>query len=264
MTTSDKLDSLRALLADAGSAVIALSGGTDSTFLTFIASGITGSRIMAVTVNTPYMFSSEVKEAASFCHQLGVEHMEIRMDMLASVIKNPPDRCYLCKKEVIGVIAGIAVKKGFENIFDGTNADDLHEHRPGIHALREKGVRSPLAETGLTKDEIRELSREAGLEVSDRPSNTCLLTRFAHGALITDIELRMAEEAENYIVSLGFQGSRVRVHGDLVRIEWRKEHLDAMMREETRRKITAALKQMGYRYITIDTEGYRSGSMDNK
>ncbi|MGW8181560.1 MAG: ATP-dependent sacrificial sulfur transferase LarE, partial [bacterium] len=198
------------------------------------------------------------------CQQLGVEHIEIRMDMPASVIKNPPDRCYLCKKEVMRVIAGIAVKKGFENIFDGTNADDLHEHRPGILALIETGVRSPLADTGFTKDEIRELSREVGLEVSDRPSNSCLLTRFPHGALITDIELRKAEEAENYIALLGFTGSRVRVHGDLVRIEWRKEHLDAMMHEETRRKITAALKVMGYRYITIDTEGYRSGSMDNK
>ena len=264
MTTSERLDNLRALLADAGSAVIALSGGTDSTFLTFIASGITGIRIMAVTVNTPYMFSSEVQEAESFCHRLGVEHREIRTDMPASVITNPPDRCYLCKRELVAAIAGLAREEGFESIFDGTNADDLHDHRPGLKALWETGIRSPLAEAGLTKNEIRELAREADLEAGDKPSNTCLLTRFPHGTVITVEDLRKAEEAEKHITSLGFRGSRVRVHHDLVRIEWRKEHFDAMMQEKTRKKITAALKAMGYRYITFDAEGYRSGSMDTK
>jgi uncharacterized protein len=264
MTTSEKLDNLRALLADAQSAVIALSGGTDSTLLTFTAAGITGLRLMAVTVNTPYMFGSEVKEAAAFCNKMGVEHREVRMDIPVMVVENPPDRCYLCKREVMSAITSLALKEGFKNVFDGTNADDQLEYRPGMRALREMGVRSPLAETGLTKGEIRELARKEGLEVSDRPSNTCLLTRFPHGTLIAQKELRKAEEAENYIASLGFRGSRVRVHEDLVRIECRKEHFDAIMYEATRRKITEALKAMGYRYITIDAEGYRSGSMDNK
>jgi uncharacterized protein len=264
MTTSEKLKSLRALLADARSAVIALSGGTDSTFLTYTAAGIKGLRLIAVTVNTPYMFASEVKEAKAFCNETGVEHREISIDIPDPITNNPPDRCYLCKKEVMSAIAGIAAKEELAYIFDGTNADDLHEYRPGIQALRETGVRSPLAETGLTKDEIRELARKAGLEVSDRPSNTCLLTRFPHDAIVTPVELSRAGEAENYITSLGFRGSRVRIHGDLVRIEWREEHFEAMMKAETRRRITSALKAMGYRYITFDAEGYRSGSMDNK
>jgi len=264
MTTADKLESLRALLTDSHSVVIALSGGTDSIFLAWTAAGIKDLRFLAVTVNTPYMFASEVKEAEAFCNETGIEHRVISMDIPDTVTDNPSDRCYHCKKEIMSGIAGIAAKEGLAYIFDGTNADDLLEYRPGIQALREAGVRSPLAETGLTKDEIRELARKAGLAVSDRPSNTCLLTRFPHGAVVTPAELRRAGEAENYIASLGFRGSRVRIHGDLVRIEWRENHFDTMMQEESRRKITATLKAMGYRYITIDTEGYRSGSMDNK
>lgn len=264
MITSEKLDSLRTILSGAGSAVIALSGGTDSTFLVFTAAGIPGLRLSAVTVNTQYMFAPEVKEAAAFCDRMGVEHREITLDIPATVINNPPDRCYLCKKEIMGTIAGLGRKEGFENIFDGTNADDLNEYRPGLKALGETGVRSPLAETGFTKDEIRELARKAGLAIADRPSNTCLLTRFPHGTTITHCELGRAGEAENFIASLGFRGSRLRIHGDLVRIEWRKEHLDGMMREEIRRKITSRLKAMGYRYITFDAEGYRSGSMEIK
>jgi uncharacterized protein len=262
MVPSAKTESLRAILADAGSAVIALSGGTDSTFLVSFAATVSGLRVMAVTVSTPYMFSAEVEEAAEFCRSAGVEHRIISMEMPASVISNPPDRCYRCKREVMKAVTGAAQEGGFAFFFDGTNSDDQHDYRPGLKALREMNIRSPLAEAGLTKDEIRELAREAGLEVSDKPSNTCLLTRFPHNTEIVAENLRRAEEAERIVKESGFPGARVRIHGDLVRIEFRREHFDGIMKEEVRIRMSTALKSLGYNYITADMEGYRTGSMN--
>jgi len=262
MTETGKAASLRAILADAGSAVIALSGGTDSTLLVSFAAGVSGLRVMAVTVRTPYMFSSEVKEAKLFCESVGVEHREIGMDMPLTVSSNPPDRCYLCKREVMKAVTETAREGGFAFVFDGTNADDLQDYRPGMKALREMNIRSPLAEARLTKAEIRALAREAGLEVSDKPSNTCLLTRFPHDTVVTAENLRRAEEAELIVTEMGFPGTRVRIHGELVRIECRSEHFAGIIKEEIREKISSALKKLGYKYITIDAEGYRSGSMN--
>jgi uncharacterized protein len=184
------------------------------------------------------------------------------MEIPESVTGNPPDRCYLCKKEVMKAVRSAAMDAGIINIFDGTNADDVHDYRPGMKALEELGVRSPLLEAGLTKKEIRILAREAGLDVSDKPSNACLLTRFPHDSAIIPDDLRRAEEAELILSNLGFGGSRIRVHGELVRIECRKEHFVRIIADEMREKIISALKELGYRYITIDIEGYRSGSMN--
>jgi len=262
MSSSEKLDRLRALIAESGAAVIALSGGTDSTFLASVAATVPGFRVMGLTVRTPYMFEGELRDAAIFCKSISMEQREISVSIPVSLGDNPPERCYLCKGELMGAIVAAAAEQGFDTVFDGTNADDLHEHRPGLRALKELGIRSPLAEAGLTKSEIRQLAREAGLEVSDKPSNTCLLTRFPHGTTITAGDLRKAHEAEMSIAALGFTGARVRVHGELVRIEIRREELARIADEETRKKITAAVKKSGYRYVTIDLEGYRSGSMD--
>lgn len=262
MTPHDKLIKLRTILSDSGAAAIALSGGTDSTFLVSVASGISGLRVLAVTVSTPYMFASEVVEAAAFCDRFGVIHREIRMEIPETVKGNPPDRCYLCKTEVMGVIRSAAREAGISVIFDGTNADDVNDYRPGMRALAEQNVRSPLLEAGLTKNEIRMLAREAGLDVSDKPSNACLLTRFPHDTVIIPGELRKAEEAETLLSRLGLGGSRIRVHGDLVRIECRKDLFPVIMENDTRQKIITALKGMGYKYITVDIEGYRSGSMN--
>jgi uncharacterized protein len=261
MTLHDKLKKLTAILSDSGAATIALSGGTDSSFLVSVASGISGLRLMACTISTPYMFTSEVREAAELCERYGIRHREIRMEIPDTVKGNPPERCYLCKKEVIKAIRSAAMDEGITTIFDGTNADDVHDYRPGMKALEESGVRSPLLEAGLTKDEIRALAREAGLAANDKPSNACLLTRFPHDTAIIPDELRRAEEAELILSKLGFGGSRIRVHGDLVRIECRKEHFASIMADEMREKLTFALKKLGYRYITVDIEGYRSGSM---
>jgi len=262
MTPHDKLRKLRTILSDAGAAAIALSGGTDSTFLVSVASGISGLRVLAVTVSTPYMFISEVEEAAAFCDRCGVMHRTIRMDIPETVRGNPPDRCYLCKTEVMGVVRATAGKEGISVIFDGTNADDVNDYRPGMRALEELNIRSPLLEAGLTKNEIRALAREAGLDVSDKPSNACLLTRFPHDSSILSGELRKAEEAEIFLTGMGLEGSRIRVHGDLVRIECKTEFFPKIMEANMREKMINALKNMGYKYITVDIEGYRSGSMN--
>jgi uncharacterized protein len=263
MSAAGKLEKLKSILSGAGSAIIALSGGTDSTFLLSVAAGVPGLRVMAVTVSTPYMFASEVDEAARFCMEKGVLHRLVEFEIPDTVKENPPERCYLCKTEVMKSINAVAKEEGYAFVLDGTNADDLLDYRPGLKALEEAGVRSPLAEARLTKEEIRALARAAGLAVSDRPANACLLTRFPHGTSISAASLRTAEKAEQIVREEGFTGARVRVHGDIVRLEIRNEHFEQIARKETRTRIASALKELGYRYITIDAEGYRSGSMNN-
>lgn len=264
MSAAGKLEKLKSILSGAGSAVIALSGGTDSTFLLSVAAGLPGLRVMAVTVSTPYMFSSEVDEAALFCREKGVHHRLVEFDIPETVRENPPERCYLCKTEVMKSVKAVAKEEGYAFVFDGTNADDLLDYRPGLKALEEAGVRSPLAEARLTKEEIRALSRAAGLAVSDRPANACLLTRFPHDTEISTAALRRAEKAEQIVRDEGFTGARVRVHGEMARLEIWNEHFELMARKETRTRIATALKELGYRYITIDAEGYRSGSMNKR
>ncbi|MFZ2287750.1 MAG: ATP-dependent sacrificial sulfur transferase LarE [Bacteroidales bacterium] len=264
MKDTDALSRLKNILSGSGSAVIALSGGTDSTFLASVAASTRGLRVMAVTVCTPYMFSSEIHDAELFCESTGIKHLEIRMDMPQAVRSNPPDRCYLCKREVMKAVTTLARDEGYAYVFDGTNADDLHDYRPGMKALREYGIRSPLAEAGLAKAQIRELARKAGLGVSDKPSNSCLLTRFPYDTPITEENLRRAEEAEQLTAKLGFIGARARIHGDLVRIELRRDQFIIVMNDDTRELLTSSLKSLGYKYITIDAEGYRSGSMNTK
>lgn len=262
MSAAGKLEKLKSILSGAGSGVIALSGGTDSTFLLSVAAVVPGLRVMAVTVSTPYMFASEVDEAVQFCREKGVSHRLVEFEIPDAVKENPPERCYLCKTEVMKSINAVAKEEGYAFVFDGTNADDLLDYRPGLKALEEAGVRSPLAEARLTKEEIRALARAAGLAVSDRPANACLLTRFPHGTFISTDSLRRAEKAEQIVREEGFTGARVRVHGDIVRLEIRNEHFEQIAMMDTRGRIASALKELGYRYITIDAEGYRSGSMN--
>lgn len=262
MSVAKKLEKLKSILTECGSAVIALSGGTDSTLLVSVAAGVSGLRVMAVTVITPYMFSSEVEEAALFCREKGVPHRLVRFDIPETVTTNPPDRCYLCKTEVMKAITAVAREEGYAFVCDGTNADDLLAYRPGLKALAEAGVISPLAEARLTKEEVRALARVAGLAVSDRPSNSCLLTRFPYDTQIKPEELRRAEKAERIVREAGFTGARVRVHGDIVRLEILNEQFEQIVLKDKRSMIASALKELGYRYITIDAEGYRSGSMD--
>jgi pyridinium-3,5-biscarboxylic acid mononucleotide sulfurtransferase len=264
MNTGEKLSRLDSILSEAESAIIACSGGTDSIFLLHKASVINGLKVMAVTVSTAYMHSEEISLAETFCNKRGIKHRIIEIPFPEQLSDNPEERCYLCKKVILKAILSVASVEGFRYVFDGTNADDINDYRPGMKALRESGVRSPLLEAGLTKKEIRMVSKKDGLETWNKPANACLLTRFPHGAVITHDELRKAEAAETYLSSLGFTGSRVRVHGDLARIEFRGEQMKKAIDPETREKIVETLKLLGYRYIAIDLEGYVTGKMNNK
>jgi len=260
----EKCFALTSILSEAGSAIVAFSGGTDSMFLINEASKIKGLRLLAVTIRTPYMFSNEISEAESFCNERLINHRIIDMEIPLSIKNNPAERCYLCKTEILRIISNIAVSEGYSNIFDGTNFDDLSDYRPGMRALKEFGIRSPLLEACLNKKEIRKLSRNEGLKTWDKPANACLLTRFPHDTLITIRDLGMAEEAEEFIATTGLKGSRVRVHGDIARIECRNEQFETLMSVQTRELIIRKLKSLGFRYITIDLEGYITGRMNKK
>lgn len=264
MIAEQRLHKLKAILEEAGSAAIALSGGTDSVFLTHVASGIGSFRLLAVTIDSPYMFASEVSEASAFCRDNHIRHRIIKAGIPEIVLNNPPDRCYLCKSEVMKLISGVARDENLRWVFDGTNADDVSDHRPGMKALKEFGIRSPLLEAGLTKNDIRNLSEKAGLKTWNIPSNACLMTRFPHDTVISHDELRKAESAEMVLASFGLTGARLRVHNDLARIECRKEQITLFSDHDLRQKIISGLKELGYRYITLDLEGYRTGSMNPK
>lgn len=264
MTKEEKLLKLIKILSDSGSAIIACSGGTDSIFLLHTASKIKNLRLTAVSVISPYMHSEEIAEAERFCSERLIEHRIVEMEFPENIRNNPENRCYLCKKEILALISMIAGKTGYNNVYDGTNADDINDYRPGMKALREAGIRSPLLEAGLTKPEIRELSKEEGLNTWDKPANACLLTRFPHDTFIETGELRKVEKAEKYIETLGLRGSRVRVHSDIARIECRQGQIEIAVADDNREKIINYFKSLGYKYITIDLEGYITGRMNLK
>ena len=262
--TEKKISRLNNILSESGSAIIACSGGTDSIFLLHQAAGIKGLRLMAVTIRTPYMPSEEITAAEGFCKKRGIRHQVIELPIADEIKNNPGERCYLCKKLILKSIMNLAVSEGYDSVFDGSNADDAKEYRPGMKALKESGVRSPLLEASLTKKEIRKTSKAAGLDTWDKPANACLLTRFPHGTQITVEELNKAEKAESFLALLGFRGARVRVHGDLARIEFRNEQFRKALTSTTRRKIAEKMKTIGYRYVSVDIEGYVTGKMNNK
>jgi pyridinium-3,5-biscarboxylic acid mononucleotide sulfurtransferase len=262
--TEKKLAKLNEILSRSGSVIIACSGGTDSVFLLHIASEIKSLRLMAVTIRTPYMPSEEIAGATEFCRKRGIIHRVVELSFPEEIRENPAERCYLCKRVILKSILDIAVKEGYNSVFDGSNADDTKEYRPGMKALKESGVRSPLLEANLTKKEIRKTSKAEGLDTWDKPANACLLTRFPHGTRITNEELRKVEKAEAVLCLLGFRGARVRVHGDVVRIEFLREQFRKGLYKANREKIAEKLKSIGYRYISVDIEGYQTGKMNNK
>jgi pyridinium-3,5-biscarboxylic acid mononucleotide sulfurtransferase len=262
--TEKKISQLNTLLSEAGSAIIACSGGTDSVFLLHKAWKTKGLKVMAVTVKTSYMHSEEIYGAEEFCSKRGIKHRIIELPFAEELKNNPGERCYLCKKLILKAILNIASNENYTFVFDGSNADDATEYRPGMKALNESGIRSPLLEANLTKKEIRLISKAEGLETWDKPANACLLTRFPHDTMITNKELRKVEDAETFLSSLGFRGARVRVHGDVARIEFRIEQLRKAMYSKTRMEIAEKLKLLGYRYISVDIEGYFTGKMNKK
>ncbi len=257
-----KLQQLKDILAGMEGVLVAYSGGADSTFLLKVALDVLGEKVLAATGRLPIIPSSELTAAEEMAHQLGARHLFVETDVMDDprFYSNPPDRCYVCKQALFRRLREMADDYGFE-VADGSNHDDLGEHRPGLKALRELGVRSPLAEAGLTKADIRALSREMGLPTWDKPAQPCLATRFPYGEQLTPEKLTRVEEAEEFLRSLGLRQLRVRSHDSLARIEIPREDMVRLL-SEMASEIVDRLKGLGYAYVTLDLQGYRTGSMD--
>ncbi|MDR2887208.1 MAG: ATP-dependent sacrificial sulfur transferase LarE [Bacteroidales bacterium] len=259
---NSKIEKLAGILGSAGPAVIAFSGGVDSSFLLYMAHKTHAGSVVAATVRTPYIPSREIEQATEFAGRYGIRHQIIDIGTPAIVANNPDNRCYHCKKAIFTRLAGFAESAGCATVFDGSNADDLNEYRPGMKALRELQVRSPLLEAGLTKNDIREHLRREGLDIWNMPAMTCMLTRIPHNTPVTPETLTMIEEAENCLCAKGYRGARVRVHADVARIECPQQLMDKICEAAERKQIVEKLKHAGFRYITLDMEGYRTGSMN--
>ncbi|MDH4101687.1 MAG: ATP-dependent sacrificial sulfur transferase LarE [Nitrospirota bacterium] len=256
---------LKEQLAALESLVVAYSGGVDSTFLLKAAVDALGSdRVLAVTAESETYQKFERDEAEANARLIGARHLVIRTEELANpeFASNPPDRCYYCKGELFSKLREMAATEGFRHVADGTNLDDLSDIRPGRTAAKENDVVSPLAAAGLTKDDIRALSRELGLPTWNKPAMACLSSRFPYGTEITTGLLERVAKAEELLRNLGFTQFRVRHHGDIARIEVPRDSLARFLDEEVSRSITRSLKELGYVYVTLDLEGFRSGSMN--
>ena len=264
MNTPDKLDALRASLRDLGSALVAFSAGVDSTFLLRVAHEELGDRCVAATIRAPFVPEKEFDEAVSFCREVGVEHVVLDAD-LASIpmfAENPPDRCYHCKRYLFSRLVALARERGIAAVVEGSNLDDDRDYRPGARAIRELGVRSPLREAGLAKSEIRELSRSLGLPTADKPSAACLASRIPYGDRITPALLDRVGRAEALVADRfpGLAQLRVRVHGDLARLEVPPAEIPRL--SPALPSLSAALLPLGFARVEIDPRGYRTGSLN--
>ena len=264
MTAQEKYEALKDSLRSLGSVAVAYSSGVDSTFLLKTAQEVLGDRVLAVTAQSCSFPARELAEAREFCRANGIRQVICQSEELEieGFRQNPPNRCYLCKRELFGKIQEIARENGMNAVVEGSNMDDLGDYRPGLQAIAELGIKSPLREAGLTKAEIRELSLQLGLPTWDKPSFACLASRFVYGESITEEKLAMVDKAEQLLLDLGFRQVRVRIHGTLARIEVSPEELPRLVEPEVRKTVSRQLRELGFSYVTLDLQGYRTGSMN--
>ncbi len=259
-----KLEQLRTLFAEMEQAMIAYSGGVDSTLVAKIAYDVLGDRALAVTAVSPSLLPEELEDARIQAAQMGIPHKVVQTNEMdnPNYTANPVNRCYFCKSELHDTLKPLALQLGYPYVVDGVNADDLRDYRPGIQAAKERGVRSPLAEVGVTKAEVRQLSQQLGLSWWDKPAQPCLSSRFPYGEEITVGKLQRVGRAEIYLRKLGLNNLRVRSEGDTARIELPPEQIKEFVLTTDLPTLVAAFQSYGFIYVTLDLEGYRSGKLN--
>ena len=264
MEVNIKLDNLRKRLLELENVAIAYSGGVDSNFLLKVAKDTLKDKVIAVTINAMMHSNREIEESINYAKEFGVNHIVVNIDnfKVEEFIKNNNDRCYHCKKEVFKTIKEIAAKHNVKYVLDGTNLDDLGDFRPGLKALEELNIISPLKESKLTKEDIRILSKKMNLNTHNKPAFACLATRIPYGTKISEELLKKIEKSEEYLVSIGFNQFRVRAHNDIARIEVGKDEIYKFFNEDLLNKTNKKLKEIGFKYVTLDMAGYKMGSMN--
>ena len=259
-----KLDKLKDYIRELGSLAVGFSGGVDSSLLLFVAHEVLGDKALAVTGVDFSVPERELEEAKAFCNKYGIRHIISRVNPLEieEYRHNGPDRCYFCKHGIFTEIKKIADENGIEYLAEGSNMDDIGDYRPGLKAVAELSVKSPLREAGLTKEEIRMISKALGLPTWSKPAYACLASRFVYGEEITEEKLRMIDQAEQFLIEHGFLEERVRMHGNIARIEVPAKDITRLAEDGIREEVYKRFKEIGFMYVTLDMRGYRLGSMN--